>query len=26
VTVQFETGRTCRFLPEYAPLEKVAQD
>jgi len=26
VIVQFETGHTARFLPEFSPLEKIAQD
>jgi DNA helicase-2/ATP-dependent DNA helicase PcrA len=26
VTVWFETGKTMKFLPQYAPLEKIAQD
>ncbi|MGM0432885.1 MAG: ATP-dependent helicase [Spirochaetota bacterium] len=26
VTVWFETGRTMKFIPQYAPLEKIAQD
>lgn len=26
VTVWFETGKTMKFLPQYAPLEKIAND